>query len=66
MYDPTDPMAERVLADPLPADLPEGDSGEVTDEGVPEPAFDAYPYGGKPYGGDIPPASSDQETDDDA
>ncbi len=39
MYDPMDPPATGIPADPLPDDLPEGDSGEVTDEDVPEPVF---------------------------
>ena len=42
MYDPLDPPAQGIPADPLPADLPEGDSGEVTDDGVEEPVFDPY------------------------
>ncbi len=42
MYDPMDPPDGGIPADPLPDDLPEGDSGEVTDEGVEEPIFDAY------------------------
>ena len=29
-------------ADPLPDDIPEGDSGDVTDEGDDEPVFDPY------------------------
>ncbi len=42
MYDPMNPPAVGIPADPLPDDLPEGDSGEVTDEGVEEPVFDPY------------------------
>ncbi len=33
MYDPMDPPVEGIPADPLPEDLPEGESGEVEDEG---------------------------------
>ncbi len=40
--DPVNPPAGGIPADPLPDDLPEGDSGEVTDEDVPEPVFDPY------------------------
>jgi hypothetical protein len=56
MYDPTDPPAGGIPADPLPDNLPEGDSGEVTDEDVSEPVFD--PYGGTglvDLGGELPP-----------
>ena len=42
MYDPMNPPDQGIPADPLPADLPEGDSGEVTDDDVEEPVFDAY------------------------
>ena len=42
MYDPMDPPAQGIPADPLPPELPEGDSGEVRDDDVEEPVFDAY------------------------
>ena len=42
MYDPMNPPVAGIPADPLPDDLPEGDSGEVTDDGVEEPVFDPY------------------------
>ncbi len=42
MYDPMNPPAEGIPADPLPDDLPEGDSGEVTDENNPEPEFERF------------------------
>jgi hypothetical protein len=42
MHDPMNPPDAGIPADPLPDDLPEGDSGEVTDEDVPEPVFDPY------------------------
>ena len=58
MYDPMDPPAQGIPADPLPPELSEGDSGEVRDDDVEEPIFDPYAYGGKPYGGDVPPAVS--------
>ncbi len=72
MYDPMNPPAAGIPADPLPDDLPEGDSGEVTDEGVEEPVFD--PYGGQElHKADVATADSravemftNQETDDDA
>ena len=51
MYDPMNLPAAGIPADPLPDDLPEGDSGEVTDEDVPEPIFD-------PYAGTVDPAPS--------
>ncbi len=39
MHDPLNPPAGGIPADPLPDDLPEGDSGEVDDVDVPEPSF---------------------------
>lgn len=32
MYDPMDPPAQGIPADPLPDDLPEGDSSEVVED----------------------------------
>ena len=54
MYDPMNPPAAGIPADPLPDDLPEGDPGEVTDEGVEEPVFDSY-------AGTIDPVDPEQE-----
>ncbi len=42
MYDPTNPPAGGIPADPLPDDLPEGEAEEVDDVDVPEPVFDPY------------------------
>ncbi len=56
MYDPMNPPAAGIPADPLPDDLPEGDSGEVTDEGVEEPIFD-------PYAGTIDPVDPEGAND---
>ncbi len=55
MYDPMNPPAAGIPADPLPDDLPEGDSGEVTDEDVPEPVFDPYAGTVDPVDPEIPP-----------
>ncbi len=63
MYDPMNPLAAGIPADPLPDDLPEGDSGEVTDEGVEEPVFDAYRG---PDGFDNSTSNDDQGATDDA
>ena len=64
MYDPMDPPAAGIPADPLPDDLPEGDSGEVTDEGVEEPVFD--PYYRNPAFRDFDDPIPEPEADDDA
>ncbi len=53
MYDPMNPPAAGIPANPLPDDLPEGDSGEVTDEGVEEPVFDPYGPSREAIPGDV-------------
>jgi hypothetical protein len=42
MYDPMNPPDGGIPADPLPADLPEGEAEEVSDFRTPEPVFDPY------------------------
>ena len=54
MYDPMDPPKEGIPADPLPPDIVEGESGEVTDEDNEEPIFD-------PYAGTVDPNDPEQD-----
>ncbi len=42
LHDPENPPAEGIPADPLPPEIPEGDSGDVTDEGDDEPEFETF------------------------
>ena len=65
MYDPMNPPAAGIPADPLPDDLPEGDSGEVTDDDVEEPIFENVADEVAGVGGFLY-QDEHQETDDDA
>jgi hypothetical protein len=55
MYDPMNPPAGGIPADPLPDDLPEGEAEEVDDTDLDEPIFD-------PYAGTVDPVDPEQLT----